>query len=373
MNTTPALPVLEPDELQSVASRALGSSVSSLVPLRVQENGAVYRAQAGASTVIVKQMRAGEGAARERSFLEFAREYELPGVVQLLGASDEFPVVVLQDVGDGMSLADAFLGSDPQRASAMLDGWVDAVAGVQIASAGHATEFANLLARHGAGKFAPDATSEYVDNIVESLDPICERLGMTLTDDVVAELDAAVEALSVTRDTPAGLIPGDTCPDNNAELGSSVMLFDFEDAQFRHVAWEIAYLTAPWPTCWCSWQLPQPVAAAAIERWRALLAPTHPYVTSNAFDADLDNATTIWSVERLAFRELETALSGNERLKSIEGVAPSSRANALHRLSLLAADPFDARPQTARLAAELRSRCIDNFGEHSLLMAPAWR
>ena len=26
--------------------------------------------------------------------------------------------------------------------------------------------------------------------------------------------------------------------------------------QWRHVAWDLAYLRVPWPTCWCSWRLP---------------------------------------------------------------------------------------------------------------------
>jgi hypothetical protein len=372
MTSTPVTPLLEPDELQSVATRALGSRVSDMVPLRVQADGAAYRAQAGATTVIVKQMRAGEGAARERSFLEVAREHELAGVVRLLGASDDHPVVVLEDAGDGTSLADAFLGNDPKRASTMLDSWVDAVAGLQIASADHAANFADQLTRHGTGEFALDATPAYVDNLVVRLAPACARIGLELPDDVVLELHAAANALAVTRDSPAGLVPGDTCPDNSAELGAKVVLFDFEGAQFRHIAWEVAYLSAPWPTCWCSWALPEPIAAAATDRWRTLLASIHPYASTEAFDVDLDHATTVWSAQRLA-HQLEMALDGTERPRTIEGVAPSARAIVLHRLASLAADPFDSHPRTARLAAGLRKRCIDEFGEHALLVAPAWR
>ena len=39
-----------------------------------------------------------------------------------------------------------------------------------------------------------------------------------------------------------------------------VVLVDFEGAEWRHVAWDVAYLRVPWPTCWCSWRMPDAVA-----------------------------------------------------------------------------------------------------------------
>ena len=50
--------------------------------------------------------------------------------------------------------------------------------------------------------------------------------------------------------------PGDTCPDNDVQVADGLVLIDFEDAQWRHVVWDVAYLTVPFPSCWCSWRLP---------------------------------------------------------------------------------------------------------------------
>ena len=56
------------------------------------------------------------------------------------------------------------------------------------------------------------------------------------------------------------LTPGDTCPDNNVLTEAGVVLFDFEAAAIRHLAWDAAYLRVPWPSCWCAWRLPEDVA-----------------------------------------------------------------------------------------------------------------
>ena len=70
-------------------------------------------------------------------------------------------------------------------------------------------------------------------------------------------------------DGAAALSPADTCPDNNVLTADGLLLLDFEGAEWRHVAWDIAYLRVPWPTCWCSWRLADDVAVAALGRYRA--------------------------------------------------------------------------------------------------------
>src|SRR2546429_3760393 len=70
---------------------------------------------------------------------------------------------------------------------------------------------------------------------------------------------------------PAALTPADACPDNNVRTAGGLVLIDFEGAQWRHIAWDVAYLAVPWPSCWCAWQLPADVAARAVEAYRARL------------------------------------------------------------------------------------------------------
>ena len=74
------------------------------------------------------------------------------------------------------------------------------------------------------------------------------------------------------------LTPSDACPDNNVLRGGDLVLVDFEGAQVRHVAWDVAYLRVPWPSCWCSWRLPEDLAARAHGVWTEQVAVVAPYV-----------------------------------------------------------------------------------------------
>ncbi len=67
-----------------------------------------------------------------------------------------------------------------------------------------------------------------------------------------------------------------TCPDDAVLLDGCYRLVDFEGAQWRHVIWDVAYLRVPWPTCWCSWRLPEDVAERAVDAYRGAAAPTFP-------------------------------------------------------------------------------------------------
>ena len=94
------------------------------------------------------------------------------------------------------------------------------------------------------------------------------RLGVTPP---AAALDELV-GLPGARHGGSGLVPRGHCPDNAVDEPDGVVLLDVEAACHRHVAWEGAYLTVPWPTCWCSWRLPDEVTARAVASWRTALA-----------------------------------------------------------------------------------------------------
>lgn len=376
-----------PSELEAIASAASAAvspaggaaTVSGLAELRVQEDSAVYRGLLtigpASRSVVVKVLRAGEGAIRERAALELAHEQQLPGVVQLLGASDERPLAVLEDLGEGPSLASRLLAGDPHEATAALRRWVEATAGLQAASRSLGAPFLERMARLGAGNApALDETTNYVRDLIPNLASALSRLGVALPDDAVQELRLAGEALAVTGDsaTPAGLIPGDTCPDNAIDMPTGTVLIDFEGAQFRHVAWEMAYLTVPWPTCWCSWGIPPAIVGEAVTHWRRLLSVSFPAVMEPSFGVDLARATMIWSAQWVS-HSLGPAIDGAERPRFHEGLAPSRRATVPARLRILEEDAHGVCPSLAAVAADARRRCIQAWGELPLHVAPAWR
>src|SRR5206468_9308469 len=89
----------------------------------------------------------------------------------------------------------------------------------------------------------------------------------------------------------AALTPGDTCPDNDVQVADGLVLIDFEDAQWRHVVWDVAYLTVPFPSCWCSWRLPAEVTARAVAAYRSVAGAAFPEVAGPGFERDLEAAT----------------------------------------------------------------------------------
>lgn len=363
------------EQLAAAATAACDAPVRDLEPIRVQPTGAVYRAvldDAEQRSVIVKRMRDGESWVRERAFLELAREHRLPGVAQLIGVSDEQPLAVLEDLGAEPSLADRLLGNDPGAATAALLRWVDAAAGLQVASRELGAQFAERMSQLApAADHATDATTRYADDLIAKIAVPLDRVGIPLTHPAADELRRAVASLS-GEDRPAGLVPGDTCPDNNVDGTNGLTLFDFEGAQFRHVAWEMAYVTTPWPTCWCSWDIPAQVQKLALERWRSVLESAFPQVRQPGFDRDLARARTVWAAQWTAYT-FEGALEEREHPRFDEGVVPARRASLQFRLSVLAENTTEECPELAAFATSLLAWTHSEWGALHLDVAPAWR
>ena len=84
----------------------------------------------------------------------------------------------------------------------------------------------------------------------------------------------------------SALSPCDACPDNNVRSDSGELsLVDFEGAAFRHVAWDVAYLTVPWPSCWCCWRIPRHLTSAAVDRYCTIMRPALPCPAATASGA----------------------------------------------------------------------------------------
>ena len=205
-------------------------------------------------------------------------------------------MLVLADLGDGPSLADALLGADPAVAEAALGDWAETLGRLQAASADRGDAFAT-----GLGSLPPDTSADALASAAEALAPLLPQLG-------VRPSAAALDELRGLRvGGPTALTPGDACPDNNVLTQDGYVLIDFEWAEFRPVAWDAAYLRVPWPTCWCSWALPGEVVERALDRWRAVIGPLPP-----DFDAELDRATLAWAFISTGFF-LPRILDGTDR------------------------------------------------------------
>ena len=195
------------------------------------------------------------------------------------------------------------------------------------------TALAATARRLGRDSSPPtDEMPDSLDRAAADLADLLPRLGITPSAAALAEVRHLQDGFG-GDDRCWALTPGDTCPDNNVLTDAGVVLFDFEGAAIRHVAWDAAYLRVPWPSCWCAWRLPEDVAGRALERWRAAVVGTVPYVGTPSFEADLERAESGWAAVSTGWF-LAGALEGDDVPGGEAGrrVAPGRRALILNRL-----------------------------------------
>jgi hypothetical protein len=344
--------------------------LTSATQLAGSDRNVVARAEVlnGPVTTVVVKRHVSVGGARVREPAALECLAGTPGVPQLLAAHPTEPLMVMADLGTGDNVAHRLLGSDPLLAADGIQGWAVALGRLHSAGASATAGFAAALERH-AGRLGvtavppsnamPLVLADAAERLVELLPP----LGVTPS---VAALDQlrGIDAGLGGPDAVRLITPSDACPDNNTLTEAGLALLDFEGAQVRHVAWDAAYLTVPWPSCWCSWLMPEAVAAQALQVWTGECGLA--YARSEEFGADLVAASVGWALISTAWF-LESALDADEHLES----APARRALIQHRLAQAAtAGGYEA---LGSLAAEVLSATRAAWGGLSVALAPAFR
>jgi hypothetical protein len=273
----------------------------------------------------------------------------------------------MSDLGTGTSVADALLGRDPAAAADAVVAWATAIAVLHRATAGSREAFRDALdARAGDLPVAESVVPADLETAAGIVTRHSAEIGVDIPAGALEELRALGTRLG--GDGPAAaLTPADACPDNNVRTGDGLALIDFEGAQWRHVAWDAAYLIVPWPSCWCSWRIPADVVARAIDAYRA--ASGVPGVGSVEFARDVDAAAVGWAFVSASWF-LPRALLEDPPPTNPEKPAPSHRAVILHRLDQ--ARRSAEAPALAELAARLHHALTVRWGDVALRYAPAF-
>lgn len=358
---------MDPDHLLKTGVESLsGRRVQAWERLTSSPRNVVARAtlETGDSVIVKAPTSAGLGGVRERAALQVLGALGVPGVPHLLAAGDDPRLLLLEDLGSGPSVADHMLGDDPARAAESIRRWAESIARVQGHSLAAGQQFGAAL-----GDAEPlDTSARYALAAAKTLAELLPQLGVdpaaTALDEFVgtAQLDAG----------PHALTPGDACPDNNVERDDGLSLIDFEHAEYRHVAWEAAYLAVPWPTCWCSWRLPEEVTAAALAAWQEVLTPfLTPAAVAGLAEA-VRRATVAWTMLTTAW-QLPQAMADDAAFPPNERrFRPERRAVVQHRLSVAVARTPPSN-DLHRLAAETLDATRDLWGVQELPLARAWR
>jgi hypothetical protein len=265
-------------------------------------------------------------------------------------------LIVLEDLGEGDSLADLLLGRDPRRAEQGLLAFAGTLGRMHAATIGHGEEFARL--RQQLGPSAPNdrtAQAEQAREGFQNLQSGCEALG------IVVPRAATVEAemVAATMQDPGPFLAythGDPCPDNDRLDDGHLRLFDFEFGGFRHALLDGVYGRAPFPTCWCVNRLPSHLPAAMEAAYRAELIQGCPQASNEAlFASAVVAACTYWMLVTLSWH------LSDAREKDDEWGISTIRQRILTRLDSFAAtaDEFRSFPSLSAvsraLAAKLRS------------------
>jgi hypothetical protein len=373
------MPLVDVDALLVAAARALRpmlgpASLVAAAGLPGSDRSTVLRARVRTDSdefgvVLKAPTDSGPDAAREEAALRVAARWGLPGPVRLLASSADPPLLVLADAGPSPTLADRLLSADAGAAEAALLRWAGTLGALQAESAGCRADFERELdAVSPLGAPPADPTPDDLAGAAAALARELPRLGLTAHGAALDELRSVCDQLVTAA---SGLVPGDTCPDNAIDAPDGVVLLDFEAASHRHVAWEGAYLTVPWPTCWCSWRLPEDVTLRALARWRDALGPA---ASQPAFADDLARTTIAWALLSTAWL-LPAALDGDPppRNPALVGATPSRRAMIQHRLSAAAMLPTPVLPALRALAEQVHAAAVTAWGRCELDLAPAFR
>jgi hypothetical protein len=224
-------------------------------------------------TVVLKRPREGNFGGRSRGFdaelaaLQFLSPMETAVAPRLLGADPSARILIMEDLGPGSSLADSLMGTGRSRVGADLIGYARAIGAMHAWSVGRSREYARIRAGLGGSADAAPAP-DWMDAIARSKEPflaMAAQLGLA-TDGVDREIDSLGALME--GDGYVGLVHSDLCPDNTHIADGRCRIIDFETSGWGPIALDVAYLLAPFPSCWCFASLPAEAAGPALLAYR---------------------------------------------------------------------------------------------------------
>ncbi|HZC25449.1 MAG TPA: hypothetical protein VE287_00375, partial [Actinopolymorphaceae bacterium] len=219
-----------------------------------------------------------------------------PPVPAFHAGDADLGLLLMEDLGSGPSLADVLLDRSPDRARVALDGYVDALADIHLATLAHVDTFERRRRAFGG---EPAAVPALLDGDGQPL--LLQGLG-ALADD--ADIDAASDAIrwvdGVVRSPGRwrAFNVNDCCPDNNRVYADGrVRLFDLEFCTVQHALLGLAYVRTTMPTCWCQRRLGIEMSEALVRRYQDRLRVGGFDVQPEEFDTALNACEAYWAIE----------------------------------------------------------------------------
>jgi Ser/Thr protein kinase RdoA (MazF antagonist) len=348
------------------AAKALGvrslDAIGSPLPTS-SRNEVLHARTPDGGTVIVKRYLVPEpvAAGREPSALSALRTAGSECVPGLLAEGPD--LLVLSDLGAHGNVADALLGNEPDDAAEALRAWGRGLGRFHVDGRAAKAEFEHQMTRR-TGQCTDYMTTELTEAVTE-----WERLATTLGVAVPSGAFSALgEVTTRFKTTLEVLSAGDMCPDNNLVIDGRVVMIDLECATIRHLAWDVAYLRVPWPSCWCAWTLPTVVADAATAAWRDQVSPALDGIQPTDLEDDLGLATDAW--RWLSACWLMQALERPARPTLTDRPSPRHQDRIVHSLRAVSSSPH--LPDLRELATHLADAVATRYDATPLGFPPAF-
>ncbi|WP_408607169.1 hypothetical protein [Actinokineospora bangkokensis] len=239
-------------------------------------------------TLVVKRYLQPEGAAPRDSWVREAVSYQLFTALaaeermcpELFAHDSGSTLLVMEDLGRAPTLAEKLHGEDSRAAEAALLSWARSLGKLHASTAGREADFDALLRRLRPPK-DKDPLAVSGPAAVRALPALlAAELGVRTSPAAEEAAHAALALLDTGRHR--AFSPSDSCPDNNLITNRGVRFLDFEGGCVRNMMFDAAYLTVPFPSCWCAYTLPRGMTEAMLAAWRAEVRVMWPDLDDDA-------------------------------------------------------------------------------------------
>ncbi|WP_277208150.1 hypothetical protein [Isoptericola croceus] len=354
--------------LTDCASAMLGVPLSLVGPLGGSRRSTVVRCtRPGGDTVVVKQVHDDGTEARERFVREVVGLGVLDGVPRALTRDDDARVIVMEDLGDGPTLADLLLAGDRDTAWEGTRAWARALGVMLGRSAGRLGDAREKFAAVGVDVRWP---ARHV--VTHGLCLLTGRDPDDVVDGDAGLADELARLEAVLRPSAADVLsPTDTCPDNAILTRGGWRFLDLEGTSVQHVALDAAYTLLPFATCWCVYDPPPGLTDDLIVAFRAGLDEAAPALAdSPTWDDDVDAACAGWILAATGWMD-RGAQAGDPHV-GFTDQAPPYRELLVNRWRWGAAHLGHTFPRLAEMFTEAAERADAAWDSPRLAGYPAF-
>ncbi|NKB68402.1 MAG: phosphotransferase [Candidatus Latescibacteria bacterium] len=234
-------------------------------------------------------------------------DLEVRSCPNLVAFDKDVGLLVLEDLGDEMSVLAALSGQSSEGAKTELRRLAESLAEIQGRSIGREEEYRNF--REGLGPGYEQVSVQdrrFMEKELPAVWSICDQLGLDVKQ-AQQDVERVLEALSDPGEYLA-LLHRDVIPPNFLSVENRLCVFDFEFAGYGHGLVDIAQVRMGFPTYGLPAMIPKSVVRATEQIYQERFTfYSELKVLRHPFEKALTEATCFWALFELV-GSLQTAM-----------------------------------------------------------------